>query len=107
MSSVFSPDTKMKALQRAGFKCECCGVRLERNGIVSSGMTYHIHHRKPRSKGGTSSLINAAVVCTNCHTHLHRVQDLGFTFPQACAVVEFAKRHKVDVYRALKMMRLQ
>lgn len=96
----------MKALQRAGFKCECCGVRLERNGRMGTGMPYHIHHRKPQSKGGTSSLINAAAVCTKCHTHLHRVQDLGYTFPQACSVVRFAKRNKIDVERALRMMRL-
>ena len=104
MAAPFSSETKMRALQRAGYHCECCGVVLERNGRLGTGMPYHIHHRKPQAKGGSSTLMNAAAVCTKCHSHLHRVQDLGYTFPQACDVVRFARRNKISVEKALALM---
>lgn len=46
---------------RAGGRCEGCG----RRGLL------HVHHRRPRSRGGTHELINLQLRCSACHSLTH------------------------------------
>lgn len=46
---------------RAGGRCEVCQAR----GLL------HVHHRKPRCRGGTNELSNLELRCSACHTMTH------------------------------------
>ena len=46
---------------RARGRCEGCG----RRGLL------HVHHRRPRSRGGTHELSNLELRCSACHTLTH------------------------------------
>lgn len=100
----FTTETKLRALQRDGYICQCCGVRLMRDGRLGTGKSYHIHHRKPKSLGGSNSLANASSVCTGCHDLLHKVQSRGFTFPEACNIVQIAKSNKLSIDETIRRL---
>jgi len=101
----FTPETKTRALERDAYICQCCGVRLMRNGKLGTGKPYHIHHKKPKSLGGTNSLINAVSVCTACHDLLHTVQNKGYSYPKACKILKTAKQRKWSVEETIIKMR--
>lgn len=55
-------------LQKANGRCERCGKWV--------GYFYlHVHHRKPRSRGGEHILKNAAALCGVCHMAIHEHRD--------------------------------
>jgi len=58
MIDTFSAAVKQQALERDNYKCVVCGRGRE------SGMELHIDHIKPMSRGGTSDLSNAQVLCS-------------------------------------------
>lgn len=101
----FTQETKMRALERDNYHCQCCGVRLMRDGRLGTGKPYHIHHRKPKSLGGSNLLVNAASVCTACHDSLHTVQNKGYTYPQACYIIKIAKQKKWSVEETIRKIR--
>lgn len=66
---AFSDDTKARAYNRAGGRCECtrtgCGHRGRCNSDLSRG--YHAHHRHAQSAGGGDDLGNCEALCVACH----------------------------------------
>lgn len=57
---------KYRMIALAGTRCMQCGTD------VGSEITWH--HLKPRYAGGQDTLDNASLLCSNCHTHIHRFQ---------------------------------
>ena len=56
-------NTRYAVLERAGFKCQCCGIRpLKDNDVI-----LHIDHIIPRSLGGSDSIDNLQVLCDKCN----------------------------------------
>jgi hypothetical protein len=55
-------EQRKKALSEASYRCESCGADSQR---------LHVHHRKPRSEGGTNKLSNLVVQCPDCHAEEH------------------------------------
>lgn len=54
-------NTKRYVKARDGYKCRNCGSTYE----------LEVHHRKPRSKGGTDRPSNLVTLCHECHTDYH------------------------------------
>lgn len=50
------------ALQRDDFSCQSCGI---------SDCRLHVHHKVPRSAGGTDHLDNLVTLCPDCHADEH------------------------------------
>lgn len=58
-----SDTTRYALLERAGFKCQCCGSKpLKNNDVV-----LHIDHIIPHSLGGSDSIDNLQVLCDKCN----------------------------------------
>ena len=58
-----SDTTRYAVLERAGFKCQCCGSKpLKNNDVV-----LHIDHVIPHSLGGSDSIDNLQVLCDKCN----------------------------------------
>ena len=56
-------NTRYAVLERAVFKCQCCGFRpLKDNDVI-----LHIDHVIPRSLGGSDSIDNLQVLCDKCN----------------------------------------
>lgn len=55
------PETRQAVLERDGFCCAHCGDTEQ----------LHIHHRLPRSKGGSDELPNLVTLCAQCHVNEH------------------------------------
>ena len=55
--------TRYAVLERAGFKCQCCGMKpLKNNDVI-----LHIDHIIPYSLGGSDSIDNLQVLCDKCN----------------------------------------
>lgn len=68
----FSKATKEEAAERAGFKCEYCGVetvaaKKSERGVTPPRNEAQTDHIKPRSEGGTNAPSNAAHACRECN----------------------------------------
>ncbi len=68
----FSKSTKEEAAERAGNKCEYCGVDTVKAKKSESGVTppkneAQTDHIVPRSEGGTNAPSNAAHACRECN----------------------------------------
>lgn len=50
------------ALQRDDFVCQSCGI---------GDCRLHVHHKVPRSSGGTDHLDNLVTLCPDCHAEEH------------------------------------
>ena len=50
-------------LERAGFKCQCCGDKPRKNNDV----VLHIDHILPFSKGGSNEMENLQSLCARCN----------------------------------------
>jgi len=53
---------RKRALQRDDGQCQDCGAVDRR---------VHVHHKKPRSKGGSDALRNLITLCPDCHAERH------------------------------------
>lgn len=102
--AAFTEETKQKALIRDKYHCQCCGVLLMQGGRYGTGKPYEIHHKKPKAQGGTNSLGNAISLCTGCHTQIHEVQKMGYTFNKARDIVQTAKRYKTTPAAVIQRM---
>ena len=55
--------TRYAVLERAGFKCQCCGSKpLKNNDVI-----LHIDHIIPYSLGGSDNVDNLQVLCDKCN----------------------------------------
>ena len=55
--------TRYSVLERAGFKCQCCGSKpLKNNDVI-----LHIDHIIPYSLGGSDNIDNLQVLCNKCN----------------------------------------
>ena len=58
-----SDATRYSVLERAGFKCQCCGIKpLKNNDVI-----LHIDHIIPYSLGGSDNIDNLQVLCNKCN----------------------------------------
>ena len=58
-----SDTTRYAVLERAGFKCQCCGSKpLKNNDVI-----LHIDHIIPHSLGGSNNVDNLQVLCDKCN----------------------------------------
>ena len=58
-----SDTTRYAVLERAGFKCQCCGSKpLKNNDVI-----LHIDHIIPHSLGGSYNVDNLQVLCDKCN----------------------------------------
>ena len=58
-----SDTTRYAVLERAGFKCQCCGSKpLKNNDVI-----LHIDHIIPHSLGGSDNIDNLQVLCDKCN----------------------------------------
>ena len=58
-----SDTTRYAVLERAGFKCQCCGIKpLKDNDVI-----LHIDHIIPHSLGGGDNVDNLQVLCDKCN----------------------------------------
>ena len=55
--------TRYAVLERAGFKCQCCGIKPLRNNDA----VLHIDHIIPYSLGGSDNINNLQVLCDKCN----------------------------------------
>ena len=56
-------NTRYAILERAGFKCQCCGIKpLKDNNVI-----LHIDHIIPQSLGGSDETDNLQVLCNKCN----------------------------------------
>ncbi len=56
--------------ERAGWRCESCGV-----AGGPSGVKLEAHHRIPREAGGQDALENLVALCVPCHRAAHAAGD--------------------------------
>ena len=54
---------RLKVLDRDNFRCAYCG----RSPALERGVTLHIDHKMPFSKGGETKLDNLQVLCSDCN----------------------------------------
>jgi 5-methylcytosine-specific restriction endonuclease McrA len=59
------PQTRRTVRERAGDRCEYCGLRQNQSPLA----TLHVEHIIPRKHGGTDSLENLALACIDCNLH--------------------------------------
>ena len=102
--AAFTEETKQKALIRDKYHCQCCGVVLQHGDRYGTGKPYEIHHKKPKAEGGTNSLANAVSLCTACHTLIHQVQKMGYTFNKAKEIVQRAKHYQTSPLKVIQHM---
>lgn len=80
---LYGEDTSVRrhmVWERCGGFCE----RQDCNRCISEE-TFHMHHKKPRSKGGAENLDNLEALCTRCHKFMHRDRDLRWTKQESAA----------------------
>ncbi|MEY3997148.1 MAG: hypothetical protein RL344_1491, partial [Pseudomonadota bacterium] len=68
----FSKATKQEIAERAGFKCEYCGVetvaaKKSQRGVAPPKNEAQTDHIIPKSSGGTNAPSNAAHACRECN----------------------------------------
>jgi len=59
--------TRRLALQKARMRCEAEGCQ--------NTQFLNVHHRRPRSLGGSNDLNNLVVLCSTCHRKLHEADE--------------------------------
>lgn len=77
----FTPSDERKVDAKSGGKCADCGrdVRPVQNkkGVPTPADQRQVHHKKPKSQGGTRDLRNAVPLCPPCHRERHRKMREG------------------------------
>lgn len=61
---LFSEEERIAVYRDRGGKCEICGKEI-------SMSNFHVHHQKPHSEGGKTTLTNAVLICPECHSEQH------------------------------------
>jgi len=56
----FTATQKLTVLQRAGFRCQMCGVKLQADN-------FHCDHKKAWSLGGATEVHNGQALCASCN----------------------------------------
>ncbi|MBV8884125.1 MAG: HNH endonuclease [Chroococcidiopsidaceae cyanobacterium CP_BM_RX_35] len=56
----FTKAQKLLILRRADYRCQSCGILLDRNNFEAD-------HLIPYSKGGFTKVFNAQALCCNCN----------------------------------------
>jgi hypothetical protein len=57
-----------QVVQRDGYRCQECGVRVGKNVLGRlKGLQFHAHHKVPQSKGGKDTPDNLVTMCVVCH----------------------------------------
>lgn len=59
--SLMTPTLRYQILKRDGFRCTICGRRAQ------DGVTLHVDHIKPVSKGGLTTPSNLRTLCNECN----------------------------------------
>ena len=80
-----NPGLRLAALQRAGGKCECCGVNYGRKHGGLGSRCLVVHHKnqlKDTDQPRETKLSELAVVCANCHMMIHSNRDKALTLNQ-------------------------
>lgn len=62
-SRYINKSTRYAVMERAGFKCQCCGAKPTKDNDV----TLHIDHIIPFSLGGSNDLNSLQVLCNKCN----------------------------------------
>lgn len=73
---------KTRVRQRAGNRCEYCGLRQQDSPLAA----LHVEHIIPKSHGGNDDLENLALACIDCN--LHKGTNLTGIDPQTNEVTE-------------------
>jgi 5-methylcytosine-specific restriction endonuclease McrA len=55
--------TRARVRERAGNRCECCGLRQEDSPLAAP----HVEHVIPKVHGGPDGLENLALACIDCN----------------------------------------
>ena len=68
---------KELVIERAGNRCEMCGVVLTRNvhGKPDGLTARSIHHRQPQREGGRDSVYCLVVLCLKHHRQIHEDEE--------------------------------
>ena len=84
--------TRNLVRQRAGNRCEYCGLAQEQSPLAS----LHIEHIVPVKHGGTDDAENLAAACIDCN--LHKGSNIAGYDPQTGAITQLfhPRRHKWD-----------
>jgi|GEM_PF-5965948 hypothetical protein len=61
--AAFSKDTKKKAIEERGYRCESCGNNED---------YLYPHHKLPEQMGGNDSIENLFLACGDCHPGLDK-----------------------------------
>ncbi len=65
--AVIPPALRRRVLERDGHRCRVAGC--------GSGRFLSVHHRKPRSAGGTNTPGNLVTLCASCHRAIHEMGE--------------------------------
>lgn len=60
-------EKRPEVLERDDHECRTCGTE----GGLKGDANLQIHHRVPRSEGGSDDLSNLLTLCESCHSKLH------------------------------------
>jgi len=74
-------DTRARVRERAGNRCEYCGLHQDDSPLA----LLHIEHIIPKKHGGSDALSNLALACIDCN--LHKGCNLTGIDPETHAVV--------------------
>src|SRR5690349_8455946 len=98
----FSSETKLEALRRAKFRCECCGKSKEELKEAGEANYFEIHHILPLfiidrefpelSLVAIKSLENARVLCKPCHLKVHHDGTMTQYIEHAQKLKEYQER---------------
>jgi len=79
----FDEFTMLKALERQGHRCACCGTSIFCLGEAGRdshkfGEGAHAHHIKPIKFDGDNSENNCVIICESCHYSVHEGGNYRF-----------------------------
>lgn len=72
MGDYWNSELRTQVLARDGRTCQRCGTHepdIDRTGKKDSAL--HVHHKTPRSEGGTDEMSNLETLCYECHAEEH------------------------------------
>lgn len=86
-----NPFYRAKAIEIHGLTCMVCGFNFKEHFGDLGGGFIHVHHNKPVSETGPSSINprdDMSVVCPNCHAMIHRKKDQTLSLAQLRHLLE-------------------